>query len=59
MAGTILTRQRGTRFHAGDNVGMGKDHTLYAKATGLVRFTTARGQRRFICVDPVSETAGT
>ena len=34
LAGNILVRQRGTRFHAGDNVGLGKDHTLFAKATG-------------------------
>lgn len=38
VPGNILVRQRGTRFHAGDNVGCGKDHTLYAKATGKVEF---------------------
>ena len=38
LAGNILVRQRGTRFHAGDNVGIGKDHTLYAKADGEVKF---------------------
>lgn len=38
LAGNILVRQRGTRFHAGTNVGMGKDHTLFAKATGQVKF---------------------
>jgi large subunit ribosomal protein L27 len=37
-AGSIIIRQRGTRVHAGDNVGMGKDHTLFAKATGTVSF---------------------
>jgi len=37
-AGNILVRQRGTRFHAGDNVGMGKDHTLFATAEGTVEF---------------------
>ncbi|MDX1732927.1 MAG: 50S ribosomal protein L27 [Halioglobus sp.] len=37
-AGNIIVRQRGTRFHAGDNVGIGKDHTLYAKADGRVEF---------------------
>ena len=37
-AGNILVRQRGTRFHAGTNVGMGKDHTLFAKVTGRVKF---------------------
>ncbi|AXK39289.1 50S ribosomal protein L27 [Crenobacter cavernae] len=39
-AGSIIVRQRGTRFHAGDNVGMGKDHTLFAKVDGYVEFTT-------------------
>ena len=39
-AGEIIIRQRGTRVHAGDNVGMGKDHTLFAKAEGIVAFST-------------------
>jgi large subunit ribosomal protein L27 len=38
LAGNILVRQRGTRYHAGENVGIGKDHTLFAKATGAVEF---------------------
>lgn len=38
VAGNILIRQRGTRFHAGENVGIGKDHTLFAKAEGKVVF---------------------
>jgi len=37
-AGNILVRQRGTQFHPGDNVGIGKDHTLFAKADGVVKF---------------------
>ncbi len=37
-AGSIIVRQRGTRFHAGNNVGMGRDHTLFAKADGEVKF---------------------
>jgi large subunit ribosomal protein L27 len=37
-AGSIIIRQRGTQVHAGDNVGMGKDHTLFAKVTGKVQF---------------------
>jgi large subunit ribosomal protein L27 len=41
-AGSIIVRQRGTRIHAGDNVGIGRDHTLFAKVTGHVRFG-ARG----------------
>ncbi|MCV6589707.1 MAG: 50S ribosomal protein L27 [Marinobacterium sp.] len=38
IAGNILVRQRGTKFHAGENVGLGKDHTLFAKADGVVKF---------------------
>lgn len=38
LAGNILVRQRGTRFHAGENVGCGNDHTLFAKADGVVKF---------------------
>ncbi|MEL0082236.1 MAG: 50S ribosomal protein L27 [Gammaproteobacteria bacterium] len=38
LAGNILVRQRGTKFHAGVNVGVGRDHTLFAKADGLVKF---------------------
>ncbi|NNF51270.1 MAG: 50S ribosomal protein L27 [Gammaproteobacteria bacterium] len=38
LAGNILVRQRGTRFHAGENVGIGRDHTLFAKASGKVEF---------------------
>jgi large subunit ribosomal protein L27 len=38
-AGSILVRQRGTKFHAGQNVGIGKDHTLFAKVTGKVKFS--------------------
>ncbi|KPK61659.1 MAG: 50S ribosomal protein L27 [Gammaproteobacteria bacterium SG8_31] len=38
LAGNILVRQRGTRFHPGTNVGLGRDHTLFAKASGEVRF---------------------
>ncbi|HMT03668.1 MAG TPA: 50S ribosomal protein L27 [Burkholderiales bacterium] len=38
-AGSIIVRQRGTKFHPGKNVGIGKDHTLYAKETGIVQFS--------------------
>ncbi len=50
-AGNIIVRQRGTRFHAGDNVGVGKDHTLFATADGKVEFVT-RGpkNRKFVQV---------
>jgi len=53
VAGNILVRQRGTRFHAGENVGCGKDHTLFAKADGVVKFAT-RGPRNRKFVDVVS-----
>ncbi len=50
-AGSIIVRQRGTQFHAGDNVGMGKDHTLFARITGKVVFTTKGATRRkTVCV---------
>ncbi len=45
-AGSIIVRQRGTKMHAGDNVGMGKDHTLYAKIDGKVTFTTKGALKR-------------
>lgn len=45
-AGSIIVRQRGTRVHAGDNVGMGKDHTLYALTDGQVRFTVKGAAKR-------------
>ncbi|MDD5250945.1 MAG: 50S ribosomal protein L27 [Rhodocyclaceae bacterium] len=45
-AGTIIVRQRGTRFHAGENVGIGKDHTLFAKVTGTVNFAVKGAERR-------------
>ena len=51
VAGNILVRQRGTQFHAGDNVGIGRDHTLYALSEGKVEFKK-RGlpKRRFVSV---------
>ena len=53
LAGNIIVRQRGTRFHAGVNVGCGKDHTLFAKADGVVRFETKGPKsRKFVSVDP-------
>ena len=45
-AGGIIVRQRGTQFHAGDNVGLGKDHTLFAKAAGKVEFATKGAKKR-------------
>ena len=46
IAGNILVRQRGTRFHAGDNVGMGRDHTLFATADGSVKFEVRGPKKR-------------
>jgi len=52
-AGAIIIRQRGTRVHAGTNVGCGRDHTLFAKADGKVRFEIKGPKnRRFVSVDP-------
>ena len=54
IAGNIIVRQRGTKFHPGVNVGMGKDHTLFAKAEGRVRFLTKAG-RAFVSIVPARE----
>ena len=56
-AGTILVRQRGTRHKAGRNVGRGKDDTLYARITGIVRFESKGRSGRYISVLPPGETA--
>ncbi len=55
IAGNIIVRQRGTKHHAGNNVGMGKDHTLFALSNGVVRFQKGRQNRSFVHVDPVTE----
>ena len=53
VAGNILVRQRGTRFHAGTNVGVGRDHTLFAKADGQVKFEKKGPKnRQFVGVVP-------
>ncbi len=52
-SGEILVRQRGTKFHPGKNVGIGKDDTLFALASGAVEFSNARG-RRVVNIVPVS-----
>lgn len=51
-AGTIIIRQRGTRVHPGRNVGLGKDHTLYALSDGIVVFHTGKLGRKYVSVDP-------
>jgi large subunit ribosomal protein L27 len=56
-AGNILARQRGTKWHAGDNVGMGKDHTLFALIDGQVKFNTKAKGRVYVSVLPATEAA--
>jgi large subunit ribosomal protein L27 len=52
LAGNILVRQRGTHFHAGTNVGCGKDHTLFAKTDGVVKFQVkGPNNRRFVSIE--------
>ena len=53
LAGNILVRQRGTKFYPGENVGLGRDHTLFATATGQVQFQTKRNNRTYVSVAPV------
>ncbi|BAR49227.1 ribosomal protein L27 [Tannerella forsythia KS16] len=55
-AGNIIARQRGTEFHPGKNVGMGKDHTIYALIDGVVVFSKGRENRSYISVKSTSET---
>ena len=56
-AGEILVRQRGTKFHAGPGVGLGRDHTLFALAAGSVRFVKKGPHyRQFVCIDPIATT---
>ncbi len=53
-AGSIIVRQRGTKFHPGDNVGCGKDHTLFAMAEGKVLFSTKGPKnRKFVSIEPI------
>ncbi|MBR3520107.1 MAG: 50S ribosomal protein L27 [Paludibacteraceae bacterium] len=53
-AGNILIRQRGTVHHPGENVGMGKDHTLFALVDGIVVFRKKKDNRSYVSVDPVN-----
>lgn len=55
-AGEILVRQRGTRIHAGLHVGLGRDHTLFAKVTGTVKFVTSNGgDRKAVHIVPLED----
>ncbi|HEX8193611.1 MAG TPA: 50S ribosomal protein L27 [Allosphingosinicella sp.] len=51
LAGNIIVRQRGTKWYPGSNVGMGKDHTLFALTDGRVTFRDGKLGRKFVCVD--------
>ncbi|MCT4638253.1 MAG: 50S ribosomal protein L27 [Bacteroidales bacterium] len=51
-AGNIIVRQRGTKHNAGENVGIGKDHTLFALVSGTVRFSRKRDNKTYVSVDP-------
>jgi len=52
IPGNIIIRQRGTKVHPGQNVGMGKDHTIFSKIVGLVKFKRGLGDRRTVSVIP-------
>ena len=55
-AGNIIIRQRGTEFHPGNNIGMGKDHTLFALVDGTVSFKVTREDRRYVSIIPAEKT---
>jgi len=55
IAGNIIIRQRGTRYHAGKNVGIGRDYTIFSLIDGNVKFTTIRNGRKVVNVIPTAE----
>jgi large subunit ribosomal protein L27 len=57
LAGNIIVRQRGTRWYPGDNVGIGKDHTLFALTDGRVSFRDGKLGRKYVCVDMFTQAA--
>ena len=57
IAGNIIVRQRGTKHHPGTNVGIGKDHTLFALVDGTVQFRKGRDERSFVSVVPATAEA--
>lgn len=57
IPGNIIVRQRGTKWHPGDNVGMGKDHTIFAKSAGKVQFQNKANGRTYVSVAPLMEAA--
>ena len=58
LAGNILVRQRGTRIHAGRNVGLGRDHTLFALIDGIVKYERKGRDRKQVSIAPVETAAG-
>jgi large subunit ribosomal protein L27 len=54
LAGNILVRQRGTKWRVGNNVGLGKDHTIFALVNGTVSFKTRANGRTYVSVDPAT-----
>lgn len=56
IGGNIIVRQRGTKWHPGANVGMGKDHTLFALIEGQVHFKAKQGGRAYVSVIPASQS---
>ncbi len=57
LAGNIIARQRGTKWHPGRNVGLGKDHTLFALIDGKIQFATKAKGRKIVSVVPMTEAA--
>ena len=57
LAGNIIVRQRGTKVNPGQNVGMGKDHTLFALIEGKIAFREKSGGKMFVAVEPMAEAA--
>ena len=56
IPGNIIIRQRGTKWHPGDNVGIGKDHTIFALTEGKVSFSKSTGDRTYVSVDTAPES---
>ncbi len=54
IPGNIIIRQRGTKWHPGENVGIGKDHTIFATSEGKVAFRKSSGGRMYVSVDPIA-----
>ena len=56
-AGNIILRQRGTKYKVGENVGLGKDHTIFALVDGHVKFKELKGKKMFVSVEPLKQAA--